>query len=816
MFAIKSYSVVRAAKAIANAESLTMQDLQRIYDASIDNIALFSSAMMEKLESIGRMADGVIKVASVMELEMSDDDKASAQAHLEHIVAQGLTLNERRYVPFFAGSSDIRKGSSVWIDVDIYAMIGKWAMCGLRTSDLNISVNKYAAYIGLLMSSTRSFMQVYGKTVDIRRVCVVKDTYVTVSGPVDFVDNAGNVSRIDDHTIEINAFDGAAFIRPEMTGGKASTLRAPWVKAMAIPMDYIRFAEERGLSTVIKDLWGNEVDLRNIDLILTESCFKMAGQYESFQQYQEAFEEIGHEIRVCVEEHAPRKKAMPYQQLQTLVGGSEEDAMRLAYMTWDHMEQFKDPRETGGLIGGNLGRAAKLLPDLLAEPYTANEIKVAYEAKRNRALGGKVFDLGYNAFLAPDPIAMMEALYGLPVKGVLKAGECYCSNAGRGWIDVTRNPHLDHAHVLLYAVKKPNDHFMGPTMYLNIWDMTTIRLRADYDGDHVWYSRNAFLLNAVRKTDKILGNLPVDWVAPKAPKTEINRSTLARFFTSLTQASQIGLYADNFTKFWAWMAQEIREERIDLNECNLVWCWLTWAGNVLIDAAKHGSANVKPPELVRYFFKMPLPAFCEYAKADSNRPVGSEHWATRVADTEGFGDMYAKCVRNNVDETLHVNGEENFVFDPAMLMIDEHRQIGNLTGLYVRGNYDRQTKTNESQGFFQKLAFMSSKEIEAMSFDDKHTERSWEAERGRIMFQQLKAWTEERGETIERAYDLIVRGVFCAKNVSEGYNLVMKRAFWNIFGEMAISVIADNLGEEALAAELPAIDYDDDDEGCDE
>lgn len=777
-----------------------------VVSKKIDEVVLFPSAMMEKLDSMGLAANGIMKVSSVMELEMTDDDKAVAQTHLDHIVNVGIEYAGRHYTPFFAGSSDIRKGSSVWIDKSVYAEIGKWAMCGLQTKNLNIAVNKYAAYIGLLMSSTRKFEDVYGKQLDVHRVCVVKDSSVIVSGAVDYVDG-GKSTKKNDHSVEINAFDGAAYIRPEMTAGKASTLRAPWVKAMAIPMDYIRFAEERGLSTIIKDYWENDVDLREIDLILTESCFKMAGQYENFAQYQAAFVSLGHEIRVCVEEHAPRKKAMPYQQHQTLIGATDEDAMKLAYMTWEHMSEFKNPEKTGGLIGGALGQATKIYSGLLVEPYTARLISEAYTAKRNRALGGKVFDLGYNAFLAPDPVAMLEALYGLPVKGVLKAGECCCAPTGRGWIDITRNPHLDHAHCLLYAVSIPNDYFVGPTLYLNIWDLTTIRLRADYDGDHVWYSRNSFLLNAVRKTDKILKNLPVDWVAPKAPKTSINRANLAQFFSSLTQASQIGIYADNFTKFWAWMAQEIEEDRVSLDECREVWCWLTWAGNVLIDAAKHGAANVKSPELVRYFSKMPLPAFCEHAKANNDRPLGSEHWQTRVAKSNGIVDKYAECIQKNVDEELHINGSEGFVFDPYMMLNDAHRKVGPLAGLYARGTRIPGTELYEGEGFFQKLAFMHAPEMEALRFKDLHTELSWEAERGKIMFQQIKLWAEERGSTIEAAYDIIARGVFSrADKTSEKWAYAMKRTFWCVFGEMAISAILNNQGAEALEAGIPEID----------
>lgn len=803
MFKINSYSVVTK---------------------SVEEIALFTSAMMEKLQSLGRADDGIIKVASAMESELTDEQRAFAEQHLQTIVKSGLDLNGIHYTPFFAGSSDIRKGASDWIDVDVYAMIGKWAMCGIQTKDLNIAVNKYAAYIGLLMSSTRKFVDVYGRTLNIHRVCVVKDVYVEVTGEVDFIEN-GKLTRQQrrkeereaakhpryNGTVEIiriNAFDGAAYIRPECTGGKASTLRAPWVKAMAVPLDFIRFAKEHNLSTVIKDYWGNDVDLNDIDLVLTESCFKMAGQYKDFDQYQSAFEELGHEIRVCVEEHAPRKKAMPYQQLQTLVGGNEQDALNLAYMAWEHMSKFSDPKETGSLIGGNLGRAIKLWPDLLAESYADRQIKEAYTAKRNRAMGGKVFDLGYNAFIAPDPIAMLEALFGLPVKGVLKAGECFCQNAGRGFVDVTRSPHLDHAHVILYAVPKPNDYFMGPTMYLNIHDMTTVRLRADYDGDHVWYSRNAFLLNAVRKTDRVLQNLPVDWVAPKAPKSAITRATLSHFFTSLTQTSQIGIYADNFTKFWAWVMEEIREDRVSVDEAREAWTWLTWAGNVLIDAAKHGSANVKAPEIVRHFSKMPLPAFCEYAKADSSRPVGCEHWQAKTAPSGGFGDMYAKYVRENVAETLHVEGEENFVFNVSTMMIDPRRPQAGLTGLWNQGYFNPEKGVYEGQGLFQSLAFTTAKEIETLGKGgaDAHHLDSWEAERGRIALNQIKNWAEENGSSIEAAYDVITRRVFTTHYATTGLETAIKRAYWSFFGEMAVQTIADNLNADVFDVELPELD----------
>lgn len=798
MFAINEYSVVTR---------------------SLSTVVLFTSAMMEKLEGYGCADTGLIKVASALEMELSDEVRAASQAHLENIIAMGLTVNGLSYVPFFAGSSDIRKGSSVWIRKDLYAQIGKWAMCGLKTSELNIAVNKFAAYIGLLMSSTRTFEQVYGCKLDMRRVCVVPDTYVEVTDKANLVEGV-KVTEADAHTVRINAFDGAAYIRPELTGGKCSTLRAPWVKALAVPIDFIGYAEENDLSTIIKDCWDNEVNLREIDLILTESCFKMTAQYRSFQQYQEAFEENGHEVRVCVEEHAPRRKDMPYQQLQTLVGGTIVDAMNLAYMTKEIMDSYKDPDEAAGLVGGNMAKAARLYHGLLADSYTAAMVKEAYESKRNKALGGKVLGIGYNAFIAPDSVAMLEALYGLPVKGVLKAGEVHCAPAGFGVVDVTRSPHLDHAHCLMLNVRKPSKYMMGPTMYFNVWDMTTIRLRADYDGDHVWYSRNSFLMEAVRKTNKLLGNLPVDWIAPKAAKAPINRANLARFFASLTQTSQIGIYADNFTRFWAWLTTELDKGTVTVEEAREVWCWLTYAGNVLIDAAKHGSANVRPPERVQEFSRMTLPAFCEYAKANAARPVGDEYWAGRCSKTGGFGDMYMKAVRDNVAEELHIEGSENFVFDPTVMMHDPSNiKPGQaLQGLFVRGRWNGELQKAEGEGLFQKLAFATARELEALAdgSSSKHNLISWEAERGRIAFEQIRSWVEERGETIEHAYDIIVAAVFCgSRNASEAYQYTMKRAFWSFFGPMAIDVIRNNVNADVFDSDLELPDDFDCEADCD-
>ena len=771
--------------------------LYDIFSNSMEDIVLFPSAMMRKLADIGH-ADAIIKVRSEISPYAPEEDQTAAMQRLASIVAEGYEHNGVLYRPFFAGSSDIRKSTSGWIDESILPIMGKWAMCGLKTTDLNVAVNKYMAYIGLLMSATRSFQSVYGTTLDIRRVCVVPDHEVEVTGVFDYVEG-NDVYEDVKRTIKINAFDGAALIMPEVTGNKASTLRGPWIKACAFPFDFRAFAKERGKKFIV-DFWGKKVNLEDVDLILTESCFKMAKQYKSWTQYCDAFEELGHEIAVCVEEHAPKAKAMPYQQLQTLVSGDNDDILTFAAKAKKSVYKYTKPEGAAKLLGGNMAKATALYPDLVAEPFIQDRIQEAYQAKRQKIMGGKVPELGYNAFLAPDLVAMMESILGLPIEGALKSGECSCRNCRNGDVDITRNPHLDHAHVILVNRKKASKWFMGPTMYINIFDLTTIRLRADYDGDHVWYSQDEDLLRLVYRTNMNLDNGAIDWNAPKAPKSKINKATVAQFVMSLTQGSQIGVYADAMTKMWnLYSTGELSDNELRYN-CD----WLTYAGNVLIDAAKHGSANVKVPDAIKAIFKEQLPEYCRYAKADSVRPIDDPVWDTKCTRRDSFADQYSKAAEENIPENLEIEGSDEFVFNPAKLMIDPHRKMEGLAGLCTMGTYNRDTGSYEEDGFFNKIAFRHASEWSELkkNADNMNKQQTWDEVRGKAGFDEIKAWAEAHGSTIQAAYDVVCRWVF-NKKMSEGYAFVVKNAFWRIFGEMAVATLLKNTSD-------PIVDLDED------
>lgn len=765
-------------------------------------ISMFSNAFTDKLEAMGiDPKEAIIKLCA--ETPKNEEAESVVKSILAHHVAAGYTFEGSNFNVFEAGSSDIRKATTTWLRTDLLAPIGKWAMCGLSTKTMKLAINKFMAYIGLLFSASKKFEDVFGVKINIRRVAIIKDAEVVVKAIADFVSAEKGVSHEVARRMVINAFDGFGIIRAKLTKGESCTLRGPWIKAFVQAINWsklVAFCKSRGIELKFVDFWGVERQLKDVDVILTESCFKTAKLYDSWEQYCKAFEELGHDIRVCVREHQPKLKGLPYQQGQTLLG-TEEDADFFANHAKNTMANFGEASKAHSLLSGYQKQAVKMYPALLNEVFIKRTLQEKYTTKRNDILGGRIPEMGYNAFLAPDLVAFAEHLFGLEIKGYLKAGECCCMAANEGLVDITRNPHFDNAHVVLNNVKTM-PLAEGPTMFINIWDTTTIQLRADYDGDHVWYSQNEYLLNLVERTYATLKNLPIDWDVEKAEKVSITKAAIATFVTNLIHGSEIGLYADALTKMW--------NQKYDRDVCD----WLTFAGNVLIDAAKHAAVKIQKPDAVKKLNYVSLPIFAMYAKADTDRPANTDYWLKervtktgvilppRCQYTGSFLDMFSKKSDEIILEVLEISGTEDLIFDSTKLMINPHRKIGRLSGLCRKGIFDPEKQTYVECGLFQDIAFRHSAEWnklvkEASFFQNR---REWEMETAKFARQEIIDWAraqypgvEVTDEQIEDAcYDTIVRRVFNTK-MSDGMDTAVKQAFWRIYGDKAVKVLHQNL-----------------------
>lgn len=827
---------------------------------TFEKIAVFSSEFTRKLEAMGinpedlkspleskldalGVEDAIIKICaevpSIGKKSEIEAKEAEVKSKLTHWCAQGFEYNGHRYFPFEAGSSDIRKATSLWLREDLLPIMGKWCLCGLKTTDIKLAINKYMAYLGLLSSASKPFVEAFGRTIDIRRVAIIPDGSVVVNSVVDLVD--GDVTNDVDRSCEINAFDGFGVIRRTLTNGESCTLRGPWIKAFVQAVnfkDVAAFAYEHGIKPEFKDFWGNTVRLADVDVILTESCFKAAKLYKSWTQYQDAFEQMGHTICVCVREHKPRLKGMPYQQGQTLMG-TEDDALHFMMHAKSTVFKYHDPQEAAKLLRGEHRLAARMYPALLNERHTRKSVQEKYYSKVLDMLAGRIPELGTNAFGAPDLKAFVEHLYGLEIVGFLKAGECCCLTDEEGPIDVTRNPHLDNAHVILN-----NRHDMpfaeGPTLFVNVFDMTTIRLRCDYDGDHFWKSQYEKLLELVNRTYEELKNIPIDWDVAKAEKVAITKSAICGFITNLIHGSEIGLYADALTKMW--------NTGYNREVCD----WLTYAGNVLIDAAKHASVKIVKPDAVEALGNVSLPLFAMYAKANDDRPIGP-YWTDeryfcenakgvvyasqyseekygaikkiknpRCRKTNAFLDLYHEAVDKNVPKELVVDGLEDLIFDPHELKIKADRKL--IPGMFKKGKFNAEAGTYEDAGLFNQIAFRHADEWNALmnTADAKMHRDEWEAACKHEALQQIVYYVRslyaDRDLTrvsddaiLDAAYDSVVALMFVS-NMTDGMDTVCKQCFWRIFGDRAVKALEANGYHIEDNSDEEFEDFDDDDE----
>lgn len=807
-----------------------------VEEGKYEPITIFGSAATRQLKKMGvDVTTNVMKITSVVK-SREDAEMDRIAMLMTHYATSGFVKDDVNFAPLLAAASDTRKGQATWMNRQYAGAYWKWSMCGLDLTKITgkIAVNKYMAYQGLLWSASKTFKEVFGIDIDPSRVAICSDRYVKVTGIMDVVHEDGTVEHGVLRTVEINAFDGMGAIRTTLTDGESVTIRAPWVKAFVQACNWdevIAWFKANTGSAKIETIYG-ERNLEELDVVLTVSCFKAAKLYDSWEQYEKAFRELGHEFAVCVREHKPHLKGLPYQQGQTLQG-NDEDVEHFAQHSLATVAKYEAAKEAVNLLSGYQKMVAIKYPALLKEVGTARTIQERIASRKRQMMGGKIPELGYNAFIAADMMAFWQGVAGMEITGSLKAGECSLLLHKEGLTDVTRSPHLDNAHVLLYNVRKmafvPEK---TPTCFVNVFDLTTIRLRCDYDGDHVWYSQDEHLIDLVQRTAEVLMNLPIDWETPESSKGAITKATIAEYIANLLKGSEIGLYADALTKMWA--------NGYDHDVC----CWLTYAGNVLIDAAKHGNIKIEKPDAVKAVDKMSLPLFAAYAKADDSRPIG-KYWFDRrlsVATENGkdlvyesdykgngedildvyppraqysgsFLDRYSRRVSEIVPDHLEIKGLDDKTFDPFVLMINPDRKAGKLGGIALKPRvYDPATGNWEADGLFEKIAFRQSDEWKSLIPDDnfKMNFQEWEEFKKNESIAEMVDWARAQyagnaavealsdEKILEAIYDIVTRRVFSRK-MTEGMDTVIKAAYWRIFGEMAYKTVCRNLQEEALA-----------------
>lgn len=292
---------------------------------------------------------------------------------------------------------------------------------------------------------------------------------------------------------------------------------------MVFTFDFLDFAEKIAGSYFVKDAWGNDVDIRNVELILTTSMLKLWDSYDSCEDYIRNCLENGYTFgiaKTCPKE-LEQERTLNYQFIQSY-DLSDEDIGELIRPTMDEIKEvlYADPVKTvlflkgAGMNEDNIGRTdndfAKALmiePRMIDDPYVQNCIYQMIKNRINEAKVGVLKVHGNYSIVCGDPFSLCQHIFGLTVTGLLKSGEIYnaywCSK-GIDSIACFRAPMTCHNNIRLVHPHRSEDadywyqHMKTCTLF-NSWDTAAHALNGmDKDGDLVMLTDNKVLVDKLK------------------------------------------------------------------------------------------------------------------------------------------------------------------------------------------------------------------------------------------------------------------------------------------------------------------------------
>jgi hypothetical protein len=117
------------------------------------------------------------------------------------------------------------------------------------------------------------------------------------------------VQFVPQQNVENNFCDGCSMMLPTLAkrwGDELNTemlsgcnLRSSFLKGMAFCFDYVEWFEKNAPSFIIKDVWGHDRDVRQSELIVTESQLKLTGAYRSWEDYYDNCIRNGYTFRLA-------------------------------------------------------------------------------------------------------------------------------------------------------------------------------------------------------------------------------------------------------------------------------------------------------------------------------------------------------------------------------------------------------------------------------------------------------------------------------------------------------------------------------------
>lgn len=445
----------------------------------------------------------------------------------------GFTINKIRYKRLLGTTGGVKNNTIVFVSEKCHSELDR-RINNDRDLSKELVPAKLEAYKALTCSSSIPVSTPKG-------ILVIDDCELKFKEKVILLDDSGDtnspkITIEDDYDVSVIDNDGYGIILPHVMKRWSNELgldylpsgmciRNSWIKGMVFPVDFIDFnntiVKKDG---IVEDVWGEEHNIKDIELVLTTSMLKLWSSYKSIKNYLDCCNKNGYGFsvtKVCPNE-LENERYTNYQFIQTY-NLSDSDIDELIEPT---VRKYKDvlgldyaksliflrglnmKKGDYSCIDEDFIRALSIEKELINDTFVRNKIHKMLKRQIDLAKTGVLKVRGNYQIVSGDVYMFMEHMFGLEKRGLLKSGENYSKYWNDKNVDKVvcfRAPMTSHNNIRLLNLKNTDEmqhwyKYMKTVILFGGWDTATHALNGmDKDADGVMTTDNKILVEKHRK-----------------------------------------------------------------------------------------------------------------------------------------------------------------------------------------------------------------------------------------------------------------------------------------------------------------------------
>lgn len=529
-----------------------------------------------------------------------------------------------------------------------------------------------------------------------------------------------------------------------------------------------------GIVDIYGDHWtfGGEHDLAKVRIVLTPDTVKGAKYYSSADAWvRSARSNWGTQLRNVIE--YPNSKgylgAQQFQQFEGLLNEGRLSAIQKPIV--DKFNTFGDtPWEFAPKFLKNICRA---YPHIMRDAYIQSEVSAFKNNVLVKAAGGRVIERERMPIMV-DPTVVIQCLFGLDVTPSMGINNFYADGKVCEAV-LTRDPNQNRCACVMQGVRTmkyavPGVCYIGAYEVIDGTLYQTGALRkmyADVDGDHVNISTQKEVVTAAKETEA-LPLLYADGSTPDKMKTnadgKMNMSNVANCAEDVAENSSMGP--------WALMSYQVFNNPEYFNED--AGSHSEAGYSTFTDYTKHGGVAFAKSMLDEKseIRKMAMPDSYQLRKADCKK--APDLLRSLSFSGSGVNDTNARFWSKYQFPTFDFQALE---FDMNMLM--KHDENSEVIKSNIVGWCWFRTECEVGRDTFDHYK----------SFCDADGIADYKKIRTEFMLEDFKAQYEGRETEMWAAFNGIVKQLFNTRAITTTWK---KWFFFNVFGEMLMSVLEEN------------------------